>query len=32
MKNIYHEYSWTLIKTEEINEKLRKKQGGELPN
>ena len=32
MKNIYHEYSWILMKTEEMNDKLRKNQGGALPN
>ena len=27
MKNIYHEYSLILMKTEEMNEKLRENQG-----
>ena len=31
MKNIYHEYSQILMKTDEMNEKLRKNQGGALP-
>ena len=31
MSNIYHEYSWTLMKIEEMNDKLRKNQGGALP-
>ena len=31
MKNIYHEYSWILMKTEEMNEKLRKHQERALP-
>ena len=31
MKNIYHEYSWILMETEEMNEKMRKNQGGALP-
>ena len=31
MKNIYHEYSLILMKTEEINEKMQKNQGGALP-
>ena len=33
MKNIYHEYSCILIKTEEMNEKMRKnkKSSGALP-
>ena len=32
MKNIYHEYSWILMKTEEMNEKLRKNQGVHFQN
>ena len=31
MKNIYHEYSYILMKTEKMNEKMRKHQGGALP-
>ena len=31
MKNSYHEYSRILMKTEEMNEKLQKNQGGALP-
>ena len=31
MNNIYHIYSCILMKTEEMNEKLRKNQGGALP-
>ena len=31
MKIIYHEYSRILMKTEEMNEKMQKNQGGALP-
>ena len=31
MKNIYHEYSWILMYTEEMKEKLWKNQGGARP-
>ena len=32
MKNIYHEYSWIVMKTEEMNEKFRKNQGVHFQN